>query len=557
MTADCELSTAFDVLLRHASAGIGGIDPAGRWRASNRALRELLARESGTLPDLPALFDGRYRKKIEAVLTRLASGERDSDLQDLALHRPDGRTLQVRLEICRIGDQQPPESLLVMFEDITASLQIRKQLRTSEARMQSVIRAMAEGLIVVDGDGGVRIANARAARLLSIPREQLLTSTLAELSLPIHDLKGDALAPERFPVAATLATGQPQRNVTLGLYDAEDDIRWVEMSTEPVLGVESGQVEAVVATFSDITRRYMAELRLRDSEERLSLAMSGAKLGFWDWELRRRSFTFSDSAARLLGYAPGEVAESLRAIMELVHRKDRGELERRMQAHLDGFSDDFEMDLRMQRKSGGYTWINIRGRVVTRDPHDEPERLAGTFMDISERKRLESRLNELATTDGLTGAFNRRHGQEWLEAAVQTAQRLNHPLGFVLLDIDHFKQVNDRFGHDAGDDVLQALAGLLRKRIRRTDAVARWGGEEFAVVLPGTDENGTRRFAEELLAAIRELSTPDGQPITASLGAVVFQPGESAGELVKRADRLMYRAKQSGRDRVVTDLDPA
>jgi diguanylate cyclase (GGDEF)-like protein len=157
----------------------------------------------------------------------------------------------------------------------------------------------------------------------------------------------------------------------------------------------------------------------------------------------------------------------------------------------------------------------------------------------------------------LTGAFNRRHGQEWLEAAVQTAQRLNHALGFVLLDIDHFKQVNDRFGHDAGDDVLQALAGLLRKRIRRTDAVARWGGEEFAVVLPGTDENGTRRFAEELLTAIRELSTPDGRPITASLGAVVFQSGESAGELVKRADRLMYRAKQSGRDRVVTDLDPA
>jgi diguanylate cyclase (GGDEF)-like protein len=124
-----------------------------------------------------------------------------------------------------------------------------------------------------------------------------------------------------------------------------------------------------------------------------------------------------------------------------------------------------------------------------------------------------------------------------------------------MLDIDHFKQVNDRFGHDVGDRVLIELSALLRERIRRTDAAARWGGEEFAVFLPDIGNDDIVRFANDLLASIRTITTPDGQPITASLGVVGFQLGESSSQLIKRADRLMYRAKHSGRNRVESDLD--
>ncbi|NKI36304.1 diguanylate cyclase [Wenzhouxiangella sp. XN79A] len=555
MDARARTDPTLDDLVRHASTGIGSVDLDGRWRSGNRALGELLARDSWPLPDLPALFEGRDRVKVERGLKRFARGDRDSDVHDLTLKRPDGRTLKVRLDLCRIGDDSPPSALLVLLADITAARQIRRQLKASEARMQSVIRAMAEGVVVVDRSGGIRIANTRAAELLGIGQERLLTGQLGELGLVFHDVNGDPLAPGQVPVARTLATGAPQRDVTLGLYDADGGMRWLEMSTEPVQTDSEGRIEAVVATFSDITRRHMAELKLRDSEERLSLAMSGAKLGFWHWELERKVLSFSESAANLLGYADDEVVESRSAIMELVHADDREALIQRMQAHLDAFQRDFDMDVRMCRKSGDFAWMNIRGRVVTRGKDDAPRRVAGTIMDIGERKQLEARLHELATTDGLTGVFNRRHGQEWMEAALDAAERLNHPLGFVLLDIDHFKQVNDRFGHDAGDEVLRQIAALLRDRIRGTDAVARWGGEEFAVMLPGTDGAGTVQFAQQLLEAIRKLSTPDGRPITSSLGAVARRAGEGSGELVKRADRLMYRAKQAGRDRVEAEAD--
>lgn len=421
--------------------------------------------------------------------------------------------------------------------------------------MQSVIRAMAEGILVVDSGGGIRIANSRAAELLGISRERLLTSELDELVLPFHDIDGNPLDADRFPLSRTLATGAPQRDVRIGLDGDDGDRRWLEMSTEPVAGEDDGRVEAVVATFSDITRRHIAELKLRDSEERLSLAMSGAKLGFWDWNLQGKRFSFSESAAGLLGYERHEVAEDRRAILQLVHPGQRMQLIRRMQAHLDAHSQDFEMDLRMRRSDGEHAWINARGRVVTRCDDGRPLRLAGTIMDIGDRKRLEARLHELATVDGLTGLFNRRHGQEWLDAALNTADRVGHCLGLALLDIDHFKQVNDRFGHDVGDRILRDLSALLKNRIRRTDAAARWGGEEFAVLLPDTGRAGTLRFAEELLVAIRSITTPDGQPITASLGAVTYRSGESSSELIKRADRLMYRAKNSGRNRVEADPD--
>ncbi|MEE4331166.1 MAG: PAS domain S-box protein, partial [Wenzhouxiangella sp.] len=439
---------ALEGLVRHATLGIGSVDPEGQWLSTNPALAELLAREAEDLPGLPMLFEGRDRTTVERALKRVAAGQRKSDVHHLTLRRPDERTLELRLDLCRIGDDETPSSLLVLLEDITAALQIRSQLRNSEARMQSVIRAMAEGIIVVDAGRGIRIANARAAELLDISLERLLTSELDELVLPFHDQAGEPLAADQFPLNRTLATGLPQRDVKIGL-DADDgDMRWLEMSTEPVVGDDGRRIEAVVATFSDITRRHRAELELRASEQRLSLAMSGAKLGFWDWDLRRRRFTFSESAAGLLGYQTHEVAVNRRAVLQLVHPDQRKQLIRRMQAHLDAQRQDFDMDLRMLRSDAGYAWINIRGRVVMRQEDGRPLRLAGTIMDIGERKRLEARLQELATIDGLTGLFNRRHGQEWLDAALLSAERRLDGLGLILLDIDHFKRVNDRFGHD-------------------------------------------------------------------------------------------------------------
>ena len=306
----------------------------------------------------------------------------------------------------------------------------------------------------------------------------------------------------------------------------------------------------MVATFSDITQRIETERALRESEERLSLAVEGARLGMWDWQLDTRELTFNDIAACMLDYSDEDVATSVKSVLALAHPDDEKRLINEMEAHLAGSLPLFEADVRMRRKGGGYVWTNMRGRVTKRDSRDKPLRVTGMLIDISRRKELEAELERLATTDELTGLFNRRYGIDAVKNEIARAQRSGRPLALILLDIDHFKGVNDRFGHDVGDKVLADLARLLRERLRRTDTAARWGGEEFAVILPETDCAGGRRFAGELLARMDEIKTPDGKGISGSFGVVDYRGDESASELVKRADRLMYRAKQAGRARV-------
>lgn len=546
-----------------ASVGIGSIDVDGRWLACNPALRDLFGVARGdvsaTVPgDLPDLFEGEHRQTVLDALGGLRRGRRKADVRDLQCRRPDGRVAQLRLDLSVIGEREEaaPEALLVLIEDITAANRIQRELETSEVRLRSVIRAMADGVLLIGADRKVELANDRAAELLDRSLDTLRASSLNDFNdLEFLDASGRTLAQEERPVARTVLTRQPQRDVPLGLRDRNGNVRWIEISTEVIELQGTDQPYSVVATFSDITRRYNAERQLRDREEQLSLVIEGAKLGFWDWDLESGEFAFSDAAAERLGYSPDDVAPHRDALLDLVHPEDRQPLIESWAAHLDGTKRDFQMDVRLKRKSGGYDWRLVRGRVVRRNEKDEPSRMAGTVMDIGERKQLEAKLQELATTDGLTGAFNRRHGQERLEAEVDQSHRLGHPVGFVLLDIDHFKQVNDRFGHGVGDRILQRVSSLLRDRVRRTDTVSRWGGEEFAMVLPGTDAAGAAGFAQNVLDGMTVIETPDGVPLSASLGAVSLRKDETATELVRRADRLMYRAKQSGRARVEVELD--
>ncbi len=169
--------------------------------------------------------------------------------------------------------------------------------------------------------------------------------------------------------------------------------------------------------------------------------------------------------------------------------------------------------------------------------------------------RLTERLRHLSQHDALTGVLNRRAFGQRLDAERARRQRQPAPLALLALDLDHFKAINDRWGHAAGDAVLVAAAGLLQREARSVDAVARMGGEEFALLLPGTDLDGAHRLAERVLSALRDMViVHDGEPlrVTASIGAAESaDTAEDAEELLKRADRALYLAKAGGRDRVV------
>ncbi|MCX6362895.1 MAG: GGDEF domain-containing protein [Actinobacteria bacterium] len=160
------------------------------------------------------------------------------------------------------------------------------------------------------------------------------------------------------------------------------------------------------------------------------------------------------------------------------------------------------------------------------------------------------KLEELATTDTLTGAYNRRKFNDLTLVELERARRYEHPLSLLILDIDHFKHVNDTYGHEAGDEVLVVLAGLMRAGIRATDSLARWGGEEFVVLSPGVTVEGAAELAERLRVAAGTYEHASSGTVTVSIGVAQYRPGETPDELFARADLALFRAKEGGRDRV-------
>lgn len=167
--------------------------------------------------------------------------------------------------------------------------------------------------------------------------------------------------------------------------------------------------------------------------------------------------------------------------------------------------------------------------------------------DISQRKRLEVKLRLLSVTDALTNVYNRRYFVQKLEEEIERAKRSGSKFSVIMLDIDRFKSINDRFGHNTGDCVLKSMAEMIKKRIRRIDCLARWGGEEFVLLLPDTPVEKAVILAEELWQNLSQMNIPGVGRATASFGVAGFSLRDTVDTLLQRADDVMYEAKAAGR----------
>jgi diguanylate cyclase (GGDEF)-like protein/PAS domain S-box-containing protein len=233
---------------------------------------------------------------------------------------------------------------------------------------------------------------------------------------------------------------------------------------------------------------------------------------------------------------------------------------------------DHEADYRAMTKDGDYVWIRDVVHVA-RNADGGVDSLIGFMFDISERKRseqdvirLQKELEALSFEDGLTGIANRRMFDSHLETRFRSAQRSGRPLTLIMLDIDHFKQFNDHYGHIQGDDCLKTVANALKTLIDRPDdLVARYGGEEFVFLLPDTDVDTARDFAGRCMQTLAGLriahqASPGVPLVTASLGVGTITPSTDTDlkAFTQAVDRLLYAAKAKGRNRIEAEaIDPS
>lgn len=188
---------------------------------------------------------------------------------------------------------------------------------------------------------------------------------------------------------------------------------------------------------------------------------------------------------------------------------------------------------------------------LLRDPEGNLKGVLSSGEDITDRKRMEAELKHQATHDLLTGVFNRRHFQTLLEEEAERAQRYGGTFALIMLDLDRFKAVNDTYGHTVGDEVLRALTRNVAQRLRESDKLGRWGGEEFMILLPETRLEGAAHLAEAIRQQVAGTEFPGPGDITISLGVTAYRSGEPLKDLSHRVDDALYGAKEDGRDRVV------
>lgn len=212
-----------------------------------------------------------------------------------------------------------------------------------------------------------------------------------------------------------------------------------------------------------------------------------------------------------------------------------------------------------QLPGGETVWEGVLTDITDRKIAERAIREAQEQAEAANRQLADAvrQLERLASTDFLTGAFNRREFERLAELEIERAQRYGNPLSQIVLDIDHFKVINDRFGHSAGDHVLVEVTRLLQKQLRQVDMLARWGGEEFVVLLPQCDVQQACAAAEKLRASLENLSLEPVGQIHGSFGVAEYRPGEPLDDWLRRADAALYKAKQGGRNRVCPDPSAA
>jgi len=288
--------------------------------------------------------------------------------------------------------------------------------------------------------------------------------------------------------------------------------------------------------------------------------------------LDKRFHYISPSSERVLGWTPAEMLGM--ELNELIPAEDLPLVEAADQYNLANPEDSRPTVVRMWKKDRSVVWMESTASVVCDPETGEPTETIVVMRDITRRKTREIKLEELALTDGLTGLWNRRSFDASLEREWKRTLREGSQISLLLLDIDHFKDVNDQDGHQVGDDCLRAVAAAVKGAVRITDSPARYGGDELAVILPGTDSTGAVEVGEKIRAAVEALQlieaedAGDAQPggsrgigcqVTVSVGAAtalarVGGTIRMPESLLQAADHALYTAKREGRNRVRTAL---
>ena len=301
----------------------------------------------------------------------------------------------------------------------------------------------------------------------------------------------------------------------------------------------------------DVTAAKATERKLREYQQQLERIQEIARLGHWRADMKTGDLYWSDIIYEIFGFDKETTTPSVALFSSCVHPDDIDAV--RVSERVASETGIHDVEHRIIRPDGSIRWVHELADYSRTEGNGEY--LTGTVRDITERKELEIELRTLSSTDSLTKIDNRRAFFIKSDSVMHLCKRQGQPVTLIMFDIDHFKSVNDTFGHAKGDEILYKVAQAVKSRLRAMDISARLGGEEFAILLGDTNIDAARLVAEKLrstIAAIQFIGHDDNSfTVTASFGVAQLADGEVLDDLLIRADKAMYLAKQNGRNQVM------
>lgn len=424
-------------------------------------------------------------------------------------------------------------------------------LRLSEAHYRLLVEQQTDLIVKIDTQGRFLFVSPGYCATFDKREDELIGQRFMPLVHP----------DDRAATEAAIATlyHPPHRCYLEQRAMTRDGWRWFGWSDAAVLD-EHGQVTAIIGAGRDIHEHKLAELQLLRTQRMLELALESGGIGTYTADFTTGEVFADDRYLAQLGYEPGELKVTADWWRANIHPEDIASFADQTDQIMFGGLDDFTAEYRFRHRDGHWVWFQDHARVYDRDPDGIALAASGLRIDITRRKEAELQLAYHAEHDPLTDLLNRRGMWRAIRGIQAQSQRGRRPHAIAILDLDYFKRINDEHGHLAGDQLLQQIATLLRDNTREADWIARWGGEEFLILMPDTNLTQARGFIERLRQRIetrRFLIDERTLRITVSAGiaAARLDQDDSQDALVSRADHALYAAKTAGRNRVYTEAD--